>query len=447
MIELEARDQAAVLDALEDPDGFSAGTVLLIGEENYGGVFSDGNWGQSDIAIGLECTLGARLPRRREGASTKLYAQVNDVLIPQLMGRSRGQKFIPNTDTTDFSAASWGAFLGEVYLRVRVEYPGVPPEDIIRDCLYRVEGYDKSLIEVDDVGAPTLNFVGQEGFKPQETAADPLSRILEDEQLPYVCRDTAIGGNKTKISRTLGDAKDVSRTFHASEFANWAPPERADPQYSEVEVYRENSDGRDAYRVTAKVFYYGVDDQPIRDTVLLIPFNDDTSDGPANAQSRANERALALSRGFYKGTDLRLPRYYPLIECLDVFKIYERWEDDDGIWDRAWLLQADAYRHKRARAGQQSSATSRGSEGPGYSTSLAAYTAAILEEELLKIPALIVPGISSGVLLNLNMVLGSDASGFWFFPDVPWIGLDETGGWIVPSDNAGLDGSDFWFRF
>lgn len=454
------REQNAVLDALDNPGGFSARTILFIGDdgENYGKRFSDGNWGQSDIAIGLECTLGGRLPRRLEGAETKLYTQVNGVLIPQMIGRSRSQQV--GQSTTNFSAASWGAFLGEVKLRARVEYEGVPPEEIILDCLYRVAdagGYDKGMIEVDAAGTPILSFVGQEGFKPEETAADPLSRVLEDEQLPYVCRDTASGGNRTKL--VSGLEGDVSRTFKASEMPNWLPPERADPQYSEVEVYREIQDGTDAYRVTANIIYFGIDDQPLANVVLCIPLNDETADGPANAQGRANEKAASLSMGLYKGTGLRLPHYYPLIECLDIFRILEMWRDDDGTWDREWLLQVDAYRHRRARSQQNSTRSqqdSTTSESPGYSTQVA-HTATILREELLATPTLIVPRASSGVLQTLGRVVWSEASGFWFDSDQAanpegqqWVGLDSTGAWIdeeAAEWRAGLDDMGFWFDF
>lgn len=406
MIELSASEQEKVLEALQSNDA-SIRTSFLIGrdEEDYGARFLEGDWGQGDIAIGLEGQLDRCLPRRlisSDATSVEMYVVVNGISIPQMMGCRTSMKINEDKMSTDIGSASGGALLPEVKLRQFTEYVG-PPESIVRDCLYRVAdvgGYDKSQIDVDEIGTPILSFVGEEGFRSEESAFDPLSRVFE--QIPYISRDTASGGNKTTISQEFGRLEDVSRTFHASDLRNWAPPERADPLYSGVEVYRANEDGSDAYREHAEVFYYGVDEQPRANVVLTIPLNDVTAEGPANAATLANERALLLTMGLYKGTDLLLPYFYPLIQSLDVFKVLEDWEDDDGKWDRLWLLRADTYKHKRSRGQRQSStgvAVSRGVQGPGYSTSIN-YTATLLEEDLIKPPALIVPAISAGILDN-----------------------------------------------
>lgn len=405
VIELpDTRDQELVLEALEDVEGMRAEAVLFIGgsQEDYGRRMVLGDWGQSDVAISLEATIAGRLPRRFEDANTSLFVRVNDVLIPQQQGKQSGFKVQDDLVTSVLTAESGGALLSRVKLRgAGAEYEGLPPEDIARDAFYRVAdvgGYDKALIDIEPLGAPLLYFVDDTGFKAQESASDVLSRVLE--QVPYVPRDNVYGGNKTRVDYGVGSSSSqgITRTFRAAEFANWTPPQRKDPRYSNVEVYRENEDGTDAYRASADIAYYGVENPPYADTPLQIPSNDTSANGPANAQASANQKALLLGRGLFGGVDLILPYFYPLVECVDAFEVYEVWRDDDGLWDRLWYFEVDAYKHKKSQVGGgASTGGARGTDRLGLSTTVS-YTAMLLEEDLVQPPTLVVPPPSSGIV-------------------------------------------------
>jgi hypothetical protein len=451
MLKLSDADEQKVMEAVTSPGGFTAQPALTIEgrSEDYGKRLLSGDWGQEDVSIGFQGNISDILPRSLGGARATFSVRVEDVEIQQLAGVRSRIKVNEDLSSCTFGTTSGGALLQEVKLREFKDYPGEAPERILQDVFYRVAnvgGYDRGLIDIDAVGTPLLYFVDSDGFKPEESVSDVLSRVLE--QVPaYSSRDIAFGGNRTRVVGAIGKGDDVTRTFDGLKMPNWTPPELIFPQYSEVEVYREDANGNDAFRQVAPIYYVGLDSSAIADTPLQIPLNDTSPEGSANAQALANEKALAIGRGLYSGQDLVLPYFYPLIQCFDMFELLDGWRDDDGLWDRAWLLQVDGYKHTYGRGGESSL----------LSTSIK-YTATLTKEDLIDVPAFIMPRVSTNVLVTPGAPVGSSlAEGFWYDPDFavdplgePWIGLDESGAWIdedLADGAAGHDENGFWFDF
>jgi hypothetical protein len=103
--------------------------------------------------------------------------------------------------------------------------------------------------------------------------------------------------------------------------------------------------------------------------------------------------------------------------------------DDDGLWHRSWLLRVMQYKHVYS-AQSSSTSTTSGTTGvsiigpaQSYATNQAMtllsginYIATLLEEDLVRVPTLIVPGVSSGVLISVRDPYGIDLS-----DDLPWL--------------------------
>ena len=430
-----ARDQAIVEDAVKNPDGVSWRVVLLIEGADYSERVEEIEWGQADIAISMVATLAGVLPRRLEGATVRLYAEVEDVLVPGMVGVKTLPEVGEDNASTELLSASAGAELATTKLGEPVSYPGRSPEFVVRDALRRIKSYERGAIRVDPLGTPIFNLVGQTSFRPEEFCLDVLSRVNHVAEL-YLFRDTPPGGHAATASLGLGRAEEVSRTYDWRDLAGWRRPTRKTEQYAAVEVFRELPNGEDDYRRRADVPYRGLDRPPDPDHVLMIPSTDDTPGASDRALRRARDDAEKLARGLYGG-EVGLPAFDPLVQKGDLLRVDSEDRDDDGLWDRAYLLRVKTYKHPRKRSLE----------------TIVGYSATILEEDLIKPPAFVMPGLSGATLVELftaRRIGPQGTTGLQAKTGVSRaVRLDERGRWFDPKGSEGqirVDASGTWIE-
>lgn len=456
-----AAAQSEVLAAVQSPDDVRISLRLDVGGEDCSERLFDGDWGQSDIAISLRGSISGILPRRLEGAAITLSVLVNGIPVPQLRGNFSAMSTNTDLSSTAIQAASSGALLPRVKLGEIVSYEGVPPEYIIQDALLRCSaptgGYDAANFEIEAVGSPLLDFTGSKSFKPQESPKDILSHMAQDQQFSYIFSDTANNGHRATVDRGTGSTNSIDYQYNAQDFPSWQPPVRKTEQYSHVVVYKEGADNTWEYSARSDVEYRGVDTPPFANTPLLIPLSASTGFGTDVAQQLAYSQAEGLSRGQYTGT-VTLPFFNPLLQSLDTARVDDTVRDDDGMWNRAWLLRVDQFNHIYS-ANSSSASSSSATQGVsvfgaaariGSSTtyltlaSSVNYTATLLEEEFIRPPTLLLGGVSAGVLESIRDFYGIVDEDYMYFDVSPLTWYTVVGDELVfdSSGPVAIDGDE-----
>lgn len=428
------RQHDIVESAVLSGEQFRAQVVLILDGEDLSGRLEfqeNGTWGQDEIPLSLDFGVAGVLGRRFEDARCELYVELEGVRVPQMVGHvttpTPGGASPEEKVQTSLLSASAGALLPRTTLDVYTQFQGVTPEYIVRDAVNRVGVYDRGQINIDPLGTPIFQMIQDQGFTPQETARDILSRIVDDRsddsaaaKVPYLFRDTPRNGFNASIDNGLGTRTPV-RSYSATDIPDWVAPERKAERYSSVIVFRENegatgdSPHEERYAIfeLAPVNY----NRPVRPafahTGLYIPFEDTSADGPLRARQLAYDRATILGRGIYGGS-ISLPSFDPLVERGDTYQIYEMHRDDDALWDRQWLISADGFSHTF-------DAFSLGTE--------VSYSGTLIQEDPIRAPAFINPSAMG----QLDALLIGDAGDEIFF-SLALEGVHEDGDEIVFDD-------------
>lgn len=341
MIVLPERDEAFVVEASMDWEAAGVSPVLLldIGGEDYSDAVPSGDWSQEGIAITMEGDLLGNLPLRLYGAPMKLLVDIGGRIVPALNGVVGLAE--PNDDgvSTKLTGASAGSLASVYPLNERVEYPGLPAEEIARDALRRLP-YVPGGIRVEPHGGRLTFAVGSEEgpFEAEQYVSDILSKV--EERTGYVFRDDAHGGHRAVLATGAPALFGVPEhmRFSADELLSWKEPALAQIQYAGVVVFKRLPDGSDAFPpVFANVVYHGNDYAPQAGAILPVPWSGDE----AGAQKHAYERARELGRGLYANEPV-LP-YRPLLESLDGFLVASVVEEDGGFVEREWFHRADSF--------------------------------------------------------------------------------------------------------
>lgn len=386
-------DRAKVETALRNPDGSEINYSLNIeGLGDLGERIFTGNWGADNTGvISTDLTLSGRLPLDYDDTRSTFKLFIEGVEIPQMVGHVSLSKITEDNASTQFLAASAQAEAGRVDLGdlaedigggvKAVEFNGWPPERIIRRILRKLP-YPSGMVRVDPLQEPILYFTyaRQNNFWPEQYVSDVLSVI--QSQTPYTLRDTAEGGFVATPTLELSDVgRDTGTIYEAQQFIKWRPPPRTERRYSQVVVFKRNDAGIDLFPpVTATIPYKTVKRPPLGSTAKYISLDDESPQAAERAERLAHTMAAKFSRGVF-GDSAILPYFDPRIETGDPLWVHEPWEDLAGFWDRMWLLWIDSYKHDKTQRETEIS-----------------YTAALMENDRIDAPALIVPGISDGIL-------------------------------------------------
>lgn len=453
------REQLIVEEAINNSGSGSPGSqsmrvtpVLFIGDLDVTHRVSEGEWGQAEIPISLDFSVAGRLPGSHENDEIRFYVAVEGILVPQMVGQVNRFDLEADRFTTALLSASSGALLPRTRLGKSVEFFGDEPETILLNAITRVP-YEGAQVQITPLGMPLLSFYDDEGFKGEESAQDIVSRV--EEQTSYLLRDTVYNGFSATPDTGLLDLANLPVVYEASRIVDWAPS-RVEDYYSDVVVFRENDQG-EGYAfdpVIAPVEYKGLGRPPFANLSLWIPLNDETSDALDNAAQLAFKEATILGLSTHEG-EATLPIFNPLVERGDTFGVHEDYRDDDGTWDILWGCKIRDYKH--------SFGTDSGSSGTSSTTDMTStfqsgtygisietvvnYDSTLLEADLLQVPALIVPGRSTGIISMLftarissglmartvpSHAVSLEPSGRYFTPEVSegQIVLDETGLWV-----------------
>lgn len=385
----DARARAAVAARDVDLSDF----VLALDGEDVAPEVMEGEWGQDDSgAISLDFTLGSVLPRRLEEAPVDYHMTVDGVYVPLLIGPVSAFEVGESRTTTDpLWAATPAGLWARTTLDEPVEFNGWPAEQILREAYSRVP-YPRGSVQVAPLGEDVLYFTRARGnhFHPQQYVSDIVDAVVG--QTTYHPRDTAWGGHVSNPAVQIGAGGVPERVFDAADLPKWRPPSRTSLRYSRVVVQRELADGKFAFREAAPIKYPG-QRPPLGNQTFYLTLEDDAEGSEERASQLAYDYARRFSRGVYGGETV-WPYFDPFVEGQDVFGVNEDHQDMDGTWARFWVCWVKTYRHVRAQVGEGSSEV--GFENP--LRTLVVYEATLLEEELIKVPALVLPGVTGGVV-------------------------------------------------
>lgn len=386
-IPLPQRELEAAKDALmaNEPISF----YLSVGDREIGDEIYEGTWGSDgDGAISCDLDVAVRLHKGADDAPSVLGVAAGDVFVPQMVGFVSLPSVNEDTATTNFLAASAKADAGRFPLDEFVEYPGLAPEDVARDCFRRLP-YVRDYNRVEPLKTPLLYWDSAHGaaFAPWEFVGQVMGRL--EEQTPYRIRDNALGGGVAASVPKVDAPMDPYRTFDGADFGagdtgRWRPPARAEKRYSEVVVYATDGAGGFAFEPQrARVPYPNSVIAPPEGAKLPIELDDVSGDAPERALQLARDTARTLARGVFQEADgVMLPRFDPLVEIGDPLWVFDEWEDIDGWHDRLWICWVDAYEHDK----------------PTLTTRLT-YAAALLRDDGLDAPDLAMAGLSGGAAL------------------------------------------------
>ncbi len=399
--------------------------VLYVGEKDVTDRLLSGEWGQSEIPISLDFELSGTLHRSAENEGTRLYAEVGGVLVPQMSGFLSYTEEAERRLTTNVVSTTYGALFGgenAVRLDEEVEYLGLPPEAIVYDAARRLP-YPQGAIRIEKMEKPILTFSGDEGFRPYESAGDVLSRV--EEQTNYLLRDTH-SGFLAKVHRGMGKVTRIMRTISSQDMPDWRRPPKVGQRYSAVTVYREAKNRREAWSVTAPVVYRRAVKPPFANTPKYIVLNDETDEGYEAGMQLAYEEAERLGRETHEA-EYVLPYFDALIERGDYHRVEGTERDDEELWDRAWLFEVKTYKHDY--------------DGEDLQTTVG-YLGTVAEEDLIRAPFLIMPGLSGGVLKTPIGPYGVQGDDLYFNDPLPWataqgddLVFDSSGPVVVEGDD------------
>ena len=395
-----ARDQQKVVEAISDPEGYEAHLGLLIeGSQGFESIdlsrFPAGEWGQEEIPITLDATI-LDLPARFQGGRVRLFSEIEGVVVPQVPGEKTMLMEAGDAYSTDLISSSPGAYLNAddaIKFGEFQQYPGDSPEAVVWDIARRVP-YDGSMVDIEPIPGIYLQYTGvsgdSPGFKAQDKTGDGFARVKKDVGYDY--RDTVHRGLVAEIPKPLGRLSGGERTYPARRMPDWQqnrPKPTHQTRYRDVRVYAEDGDGNLLYEAIEEVPYRegSYSRLPYEGQTLDIDIKDTSAEGYDNAKRRAVREALDLARTPYAGETM-LPTYDPLTERSDRFRVAETRRDGAELWDLLWVLRIEGYRHLYGGSGEVATIGTR-----------ARYSAAILEEEKIDVPALIVPAQrSAGVV-------------------------------------------------
>lgn len=452
MIQLPSKSEQELVEGFVDDWELSSEAprlVLTVGGEDFSDRIPSGDVTHGGIAIDIETTFAGDLPLRLWRAPVALDAAIGGARVPMLRGIASLIEPDDDRTSTTLRAASAGAWAERSPLNETVEYSGVRPDHVVRDALRRLP-YEQGAVRVQSLESPLLYFArGTEDgpFEADQTVNDVLSKV--GEKVPYVYRDTALGGHFAGLSPGLSRAPEVPARmrFRAEELLFWKSPALALEQFARVVVFKNNPDGTPAFEPAVANVTYGGDFPPPPGAIMRVPF---TGTDVTEAWRLAYEKALELSRGLY--TSEPVLSFDPLLERTDVFTVTETKDEDGDIYEREWLHYVEGYEHawnleERGASAANTAEAAGGASESGFQTTPTC-SVTLLNEERIKAPALIVPGPSAGVIVAPPAPYGFD-DGFWVDAagqDPVYLYVDGADGWwadeAAPNGRAGFNAAD-----
>ena len=460
------RDQDAVNDLVAEASltgrGYEAGLGFFIGGQNVTPRLKEAEWGQTETPITLTATISGYLRRHMQTENTLLAVELAGAFIPQVNGVKTVSRPGEDAFTTELISSSPGALLNSedaITLDRYTEYPNHRPHQVVWDIARRLP-YDQNLIDIQELPGVSVNFSGtgtEPGFLAEERTGDVLSRLSGIQSIGYSYRDTAFRGLVAEIPQPLGriggsasgsastrNLGDMGmKTYHARRLPDWNQSRPATPEalYRDVRVYCTSESGYLQWEYFEEVPYVGNVPLPHKGRTLHIAYNDYSADGYANGKLYAESIATELARMTSVG-EMLLPCFDPLYERGDRYRVAEDLKDDEGHLEILWSMRTEAYKHGyNTQLGQGTNSATSGVLG-----TLLTYSATILEENVVRPPALIVPGTSPGIFPSYPQTntdtygtYGIDGDDVYFMDDVDWIAVNAEEIIVYENETVAID--------
>jgi hypothetical protein len=326
--------------------------------------------------------------------------------------------------TDPFLSASAGRLANENTLDEDFDINGWYPQQVVRAAASKLP-YNRT--KVDKLTSPSLYFTKAEDtyFKREQHPSDMFSAV--QQKAPYMFIDTYTGGLLASASLFLNrgtalrvyNADDIRGSGDSTE-GGWRPPVRTEPRYNKVVVFRRNPDDSYAFEASANIIHRGHKFVP-KNRTFYVELEDPTGDGPTKAQQLANDLASKFSRGIYKDETL-IPSLDPLLMRGDSFFVEDYHRDFEASYQRRWLCWVETIKKEIINP-----------------LPLIGYSAALVLEDKIDIPTLVLSGVSGGVLETIRDPYGAYGDYFYFDDPVPsWVSedddyftLDESGGTVT----------------
>ena len=375
-----------LVETIKDYPGSGTGPDwnLVIGNDDYSDIFDKG-----DIKIGgdspawlLTANLPTKIRRSLERAPVRFETVIGPYTIPILEGRMLSR--VPSTSddySTDLIFGTPGSFLDKVKLKEPLSYSGRTPHAVLRDAIFRVRDYNRSMVQIPNFTSPLLYFTGENAFADEDTPKTIMDAVLE--KLKFVQYDTMANyGTRILLDPAAGEGYPYVWEYDAQgpEVFRWNEPAWASPdeQYTSVIVRDRYEDGTLRILYEAPVNYAGFEYAPTADQPLFIPW-EAVEASAIDARTLAIQTAESLSRGGYRAE--YEVAYNPLLEPADVLIAYEEYEDQTGKYERVWRQIVEALTHTIDESGARTAI---------------GYRSYILSEERLPDPAIRLPGVTPG---------------------------------------------------
>lgn len=344
-----------ILSALEENDA-GIQLLLFVGNGDYSDLLGEGSVSVSESAPAIlaDLTLDTRVRRDSERGPVSLKADIDGILVPLLSG-SISQPEYQEDFSCKLIAASSGGLLNKVRLvpsnttRHVTEFASWTPERVIRNAVMRcagVGGYDPGGIYIQRIGAPLLNYVGDDAFEDTAKCWDVLDKI--SKQLSLLYRDTPDNGFEAINAPLAGEGNPSVWDYEttSTQVLKWSPPmlKAPDEQYSDVLVRKREDDGSYSAIGYAKVTYFHTAYALHIDQTLVIDYPDPLdSQAASRARRMAFDQARLIGRGVYKGEPV--VSFNPLLQKGDLITFREDYVDEKGRWRRVWHAVITAYKH------------------------------------------------------------------------------------------------------
>lgn len=386
----------------------------------------------------LDCDLTGRVPISLLGAPVRLYCEMAGALFEIFSGIS-SYPAIQDNWSTQLNAMTAGHLMDKATLDEYVTFSGWPPQNVIRNALYRVP-YDRNGVRVEKFDDPLIYRIREE--TPPSSAAGSWASGFEDEDVPKsildsvltevdgISTDTPTNGNVTIKDPGMGEGlelawdydettQEVLEPFHAQ----WASPEDL---YTRVAVRDKFEDG--SYRIPPEywpVNYRYLDYPPQVERTLYMSLSDQSSNALSKARRAAFRKAEAIGKGLWAGSSI--VAFNPFLSLSDVVTYRAQHEDDSGVYTRLFRCVIESI---SLQWGNEALSTELG------------WRAALILDRRLPDPPIRLYGISPGVIAvpGEGIAYGWDENGDWVDPakisGLSWAGVETIGGvsygWFDP---------------
>lgn len=412
---------------------------LIVGGKDFSRSLDTGTLSADTGALpwALSVTLSERLPVQYLNAPVQLWAEMGGSTMVLFKGDASYP--MPSEEwATQLTALTPGHWMDKATLDEPVEINGEPPNDAIRNALYRVP-YDRSLVSVYPWATPLIYRLRNAtlpaddtpgswaaGYERMDSPKSILDSVLAEVQGLSI--DHPLGGNTTIRDPGVGEgsvpvwnyeavSREVLEPFISPA---WAAP---DEQITSVVVQDILESGED--RIPPKewvVDYSGMPYPPRVARTLYIDLSDQTPAAEAEAQSLAIQSARVAGKGLWTGG--HTAAFNPFLLPFDVVTMGHNHEDSTGRYRRLWRCIITALSHN---FGTDALSTDLG------------WNAVLLQNQRIPDPPIVLAGVTAGNVYVAGPMWQEVGTGRWLLRPENFVGTGDNWAQVQPDGRVLVD--------